>query len=189
MATEFEPYQLTSISINEEITLCSNGNIQDELDLLTGQLTQRIGDDNVILEEPIIKSISLEGELPILDKGNIKIVSNEITPILEYQLSVVNYFVVPTLKPNNTYTIFFEGESTSVYLGGSIINTPTTKMLVISGDKDNILQFDSTVSKVMLIEGDLTNRDVEYFTGVKSSQKIEVQLRGNTPYFAKGGRK
>ena len=31
--------------------------------------------------------------------------------------------------------------------------------------------------------------DGGYFTGVKSSQKIEVQLRGNTPYFAKGGRK
>ena len=65
------------------------------------------------------------------------------------------------------------------------LGNPDRRQIQISADleAEDFLKF---------IEQELISRQlarVQYFTGVKSSQKIEVQLRGNTPYFAKGGRK
>ena len=133
-------------------------------------------DENILISDGKMLSSKLYGETWI----------NEITLTSEIQL---NTFEVTSLKPNTQYTLFFEGTPTEVNLGGTIVKNPITKSLITSGEVNNVLSFDMPVNKVMLIEGDLTNRDVEYFTGVKSSQKIEVQLRGNTPYFAKRGRK
>ena len=41
------------------MTLRSNGDICDELNLLTGQLTQRIGEDGVVLSQEVIKTLDL----------------------------------------------------------------------------------------------------------------------------------
>jgi hypothetical protein len=42
--TEYEPYKSTTVSCNEEVELCSIGDIRDELNLLTGELTQKINE-------------------------------------------------------------------------------------------------------------------------------------------------
>ena len=185
----YVPYSQSILSCNEEITLRSNGDVYDELDLLTGQVIQRIGEDNEILEEEIVRTIELDGEISFYENSYIHTSSNEITPEFEFQPTLTNCYAVSDLKPNTQYTILFEGNPTLMYLGGTTVENPISKIMITSGEVDNILWFDTSVSKIMILEGDLTNRDVEYFTGVKSSQKIEVQLRGNTPYFAKGGRK
>jgi surface protein len=185
----YAPYSQSVLSCSEEITLRSNGDVYDELDLLTGQVIQRIGEDNEILEEEIVRTVELDGEISFYENSYIHISSNEITPEFEFQPALTNYYIVSDLKPNTQYTVLFEGNPTLMSLGGTTIENPISKIMITSGEVDNILWFDTSVSKIMILEGDLTNRDVEYFTGVKSSQKIEVQLRGNTPYFAKGGRK
>ena len=185
----YVPYSQSVLSCSEEITLRSNGDVYDELDLLTGQVIQRIGEDNEILEKEIIRTVELDGEIGFYENSYIHTSSNEITPKFEFQPTLTNCYVVSDLKPNTQYTVLFEGNPTLMSLGGTTIENPISKTVITSGEVDNILWFDTSVSKIMILEGDLTNRDVEYFTGVKSSQKIEVQLRGNTPYFAKGGRK
>ena len=185
----YVPYSQSILSCSEEITLRSNGDVYDELDLLTGQVIQRIGEDNEILEEEIVRTIELDGEISFYENSYIHTSSNEITPEFEFQPTLTNCYAVSDLKPNTQYTVLFEGNPTLMSLGGTTIENPISKIMITSGEVDNILWFDTPVSKIMILEGDLTNRDVEYFTGVKSSQKIEVQLRGNTPYFAKGGRK
>ena len=43
-----EPYKSNILTVNEDVTLRSNGNICDELNLLTGELTQRI--DEIVLD-------------------------------------------------------------------------------------------------------------------------------------------
>ena len=177
------------LSCSEEITLRSNGDVYDELDLLTGQIIQRIGEDNEILEEEIVRTVKLDGEINFYENGYIYTNSNEITPKFEFQPTLTNYYVVSNLKSNTQYTVLFEGNPTLISLGGATIENPISKTIITSGEVDNILWFDIPVSKIMILEGDLTNRNVEYFTGVKSSQKIEVQLQSNMPDFAKGGRK
>lgn len=186
---EYIPYQKT-ITLNEDIILRSKGDVYDELDLLTGKLIQRIGEDNEILEEEIVRNVTITGDFSIYAKGVVDVNSTDIIPELEYKFCTKNYYVIPQLKPKTEYTIFFKGEPTKVYVGGNVVNNPITKTIVLSGEVDNILSFDTSVTEVMLIEGDLTNRNVEYFTGVKSSQKLEIQIRsGGAPIFGEGGRK
>ena len=185
----YVPYSQSVLSCSEEIVLRSNGDVYDELDLLTGQVIQRIGEDNEILEEEIVRTVELDGEISFYENSYIHTSSNEITPEFEFQPTLTNCYAVSDLKPNTQYTVLFEGNPALMSLGGTTVENPISKIMITSGEVDNILWFDTPVSKIMILEGDLTNRDVKYFTGVKSSQKIEVQLRGNTPYFAKGGRK
>ena len=47
------------LTANEDVTLRSNGDICDELNLLTGQLTQRIGEDGVVLSQEVVKTVDL----------------------------------------------------------------------------------------------------------------------------------
>jgi hypothetical protein len=44
IATSYEPHKSNILSVNEEVHLHKIGNIQDEFNLLTGKLTQRIGE-------------------------------------------------------------------------------------------------------------------------------------------------
>ena len=43
-ATSYEPHKTNILTVNEDVTLCKVGDVQDELDLKTGELTQRIGE-------------------------------------------------------------------------------------------------------------------------------------------------
>lgn len=44
VATEYEPYKSTTVTCNEDVELRGIGDVKDELDLLTGELTQRVGE-------------------------------------------------------------------------------------------------------------------------------------------------
>ena len=63
--TSYEPYKSNILTVNEDVTLRSNGDICDELNLLTGQLTQRIGEDGVVLSQEVVKTV----DLSILDQN------------------------------------------------------------------------------------------------------------------------
>ena len=70
-ATPYEPYKSNILTVNEDVTLRSNGDICDELNLLTGQLTQRIGEDGVVLSQEVVKTV----DLSILDQNENKVSS------------------------------------------------------------------------------------------------------------------
>ena len=59
VSTPYEPYKSNILTCNEEVTLRSNGDICDKLNLLTGQLTQRIGEDGVVLSQEVVKTVDL----------------------------------------------------------------------------------------------------------------------------------
>ena len=42
--TSYEPYKSNILTVNEDVTLCGIGDVKDELNLLTGELTKRIGE-------------------------------------------------------------------------------------------------------------------------------------------------
>ena len=44
VTTEYEPYKSNILTVNDEVELRGIGNVKDELDLLTGELTQRVGE-------------------------------------------------------------------------------------------------------------------------------------------------
>ena len=66
---DYVPYKSNILTVNEDVTLRSNGDICDELNLLTGQLTQRIGEDGVVLSQEVVKTV----DLSILDQNENKV--------------------------------------------------------------------------------------------------------------------
>ena len=44
VATPYEPYQSNILTVNEDVTLRGIGDVQDTLDLMTGEVTERIGE-------------------------------------------------------------------------------------------------------------------------------------------------
>lgn len=63
--TSYEPYKTNILTVNEDVTLRSNGSVYDELDLLTGKLTQRIDEDGSVLTQEVVKTV----DLTILDQN------------------------------------------------------------------------------------------------------------------------
>ena len=60
--SSYEPYKSNILTVNEDVTLRSNGDICDELNLLTGQLTQRIDENGEVLSQEIVKTVDLNVE-------------------------------------------------------------------------------------------------------------------------------
>lgn len=68
-ATPYEPYKSNILTVNEDVTLRSNGSVYDELDLLTGKLTQRIDEDGEVLAKEVIKTV----DLTVKDQNDIEV--------------------------------------------------------------------------------------------------------------------
>lgn len=47
------------LTVNEDVTLRSNGSVYDELDLLLGKLTQRIDENGEVLSQEVVKTVDL----------------------------------------------------------------------------------------------------------------------------------
>ena len=58
-ATTYEPHKSNILTVNEYLTLRSSEEVYDELNLLTGQLTQRIDEDGTVLSQNVIKTVEL----------------------------------------------------------------------------------------------------------------------------------
>ena len=58
-ATSYEPFKTNILTVNEDVTLRSNGDVYDELNLLTGRLTQRIDENNEVLAQEVVKTVDL----------------------------------------------------------------------------------------------------------------------------------
>jgi hypothetical protein len=71
VATSYEPPKSNILTVNEDVTLRSNGSVYDELDLLTGKLTQRIDEDGSVLTQEVVKTV----DLSILDQNENKVSS------------------------------------------------------------------------------------------------------------------
>lgn len=96
-ATSYEPYKSNILTVNEDVTLRSNGSVCDELDLLTGKLTQRIDEDGEVLTQEVVKTVDLtcineQGEnvnfMPIEGTMHVSASSQTITPLLEMSVPV-----------------------------------------------------------------------------------------------------
>ena len=178
----------------------SNGDICDELNLLTGQLTQRIGEDGAVLSQEVVKTVDLTinneyggvlKEIVPFENGHISVSSDMLTPILEYRMATNNYFELPSLQSNTTYTLRYDGINTDGYLGGSTFNA-RNDMALTTQATDNSLYINGFVNEVMLLNGNHTNKDVPYFNDEPSKSvnatEIIVKPTGQ-PVFGKGGKK
>lgn len=171
----YEEYKMNILESDEEIELRSNGDVCDELNLLTGELTQRIDENGEILAQEIIKTISLKGKPSIDWQGDtyLHLENNTLYPQLDCEIESINYYEIPKLKANTLYTLRYVGEPTQCIFGGSTYRTENN-MILTSGSSDNLLYFDKEVRKVILIEGDVRDRNFDYFEGIESLGVVEI---------------
>ena len=82
------------LTVNEDVELRSNGSVYDELDLLTGKLTQRIDEDGEVLAKEVIKTVDLNSsngdvKTPVVYKnGHILLQSDGLVPELRYSIPI-----------------------------------------------------------------------------------------------------
>lgn len=124
IATPYEPYKSNILMVNEDVTLRSNGDICDELNLLTGQLKQRIGEDGVVLSQEVVKTVDLsvvdqDGNNTKLstfeDLTHVTLSSEGLIPEAELKVATKNEEVLNTmgLKMDDIYATQTTLEETS----------------------------------------------------------------------------
>ena len=201
------------LSVNEELKLRSNGEIYDKLDLLNGKMIQRIDENNEVLEQEIIKTISTT----ILDQNDNTIENlhtfdttthidtyaqgNGLIPFVNIP-EIISYDTGSMLKPNTTYTLQINQRESNypfvIIIGGIEIEIQGNKAVftTLSTITDTDIKFygkNNIISKVRLIDG-IYGNDAPYFTGMtnykKESDKKSILIINNCPFvFGKGGRK
>ena len=143
------------------------------------------------LATPVIKTINLKGKPSIDWQGDtyLHLENNTLYPQLDCEIESINYYEIPKLKANTLYTLRYVGEPTQCIFGG-LTYEAENNMILTSGSSDNFLYFDKEVRKVILIEGDVRDRNFDYFEGIESLGVVEIVThKSNMPIFAKGGRK
>lgn len=191
-----KPYKSNILRTPEEVVLKGLGDVQDTLNVNTGEYVKRIGErpyqegdehdisvvtdftkTQYVLETPITKTIDLEitqqnitGDKLFYHKDRQgQLTSNGTLPKFSYKLQSTNNYHAKDLKPNTTYTIYSDTESSVVNIGGKfniLLNSP---QLVTSGSDGKNVRFESVANDIVVIEGDVVNQVVPYFTG-----KIDV---------------
>lgn len=131
---------------------------------------------------------STQVKQPIFFKdGHIQLssgVDNSLIPTLDYQAKTSNSYVMDLMKANTRYTMKAKSASGTFTIDGTsygagtngTFTTPTsmTNKLLVMSNKTN--------EEVMIIEGDVTDKTIPYFKGIKSAfegeDKIEVLSQG-----------
>lgn len=196
VSTPYEPHASSTLTTPQDMILRSVDSVQDTLDCNTGEYVKRIderpyqeGDEQdisvvtdftktqYVLETPITKTIDLEitqqnitGDKLFYHKDRQgQLTSNGTLPKFSYKLQSTNNYHAKDLKPNTTYTIYSDTESSVVNIGGKsniLLNSP---QLVTSGSDGKNVRFEGVANDIVVIEGDVVNQVVPYFTG-----KIDV---------------
>lgn len=137
------------LTVNEDVTLRSNGNVYDELDLLTGKLTQRIDEDGSVLTQDVVKTVDLmpSGTHPSTTpycwkNGHIQLSGSGLLPNLEYSVVTSRAGQInqnATMIVKNDKRIF----DLEILLAGGLVNT-TYQALTLQN------QVETGLSKVSL---------------------------------------
>ena len=99
--TSYEPFKSNILTVNEPIELRGSGDVKDELNLLTGELTQRIGEivlDGSVMDNTILRKNDSSFLMIRFDKIGFKKI-NGTTDIISSKLRNAEYY---SSKPFNT---------------------------------------------------------------------------------------
>ena len=133
-----------TVTCKEDVTLRSNGDVYDELNLLTGHLTQRIDENNEVLTQEVVKSIDLsvvdqDGNSTILSSFNdithVTLSSEGLIPEAELEVAMKNeenledsvVYAVHTLSEefNTLYNTAEKPVKSAIFKGSSTVNLST----------------------------------------------------------------
>ena len=187
----------TTVTCNEDVTLRSNGDVYDELNLLTGRLTQRIDENNEVLAQEVVKTVDLsvvdqdgnDTELSTFnDITHVTLSSEGLIPETELEVATKNeenledsvVYTVHTLSEefNTLYNTAEKPVKSAIFKGkgvGGLVNISSLKGEITIAP--NSVQFiDSSLIKTSTIYTISFN-----CSSVPSTGSIEVrQVNGST---------
>lgn len=136
---------------------------------------------------------------PIFFKdGHIQLSSgadNSLIPTLDYQAKTSNSYVMDLMKANTRYTMKAKSASGTFTIDGTSYGVGTNGTFTTPSSMTNklLVMSNKTNKEVMILEGDVTDKTVPYFKGIKSAfegeDKIEVLSTGKNLFdgaFEKG---
>ena len=94
-------FQSTTVTVDEPIALRSKGDVYDELDLVTGKYTQRIGETGEVLALPIVRTVKINSDSTFKSLHQV-----DVSMVGDIQATIASV-MVPTaplsfvLNPNN----------------------------------------------------------------------------------------
>ena len=125
------------------------------------------------LTQPIIHQLDAQSLTPYQD-GYISMESEVNYPSFIYSLPSTNTFYIPKIKNMTQYTLKYPVGSGTVTIGNIQYNVTSDSMLFttpieITGDKNSLVfETDDNPTDIMILEGNYSNREVKYFTGINS---------------------
>ena len=125
------------------------------------------------LSESIIHQLDAQSLTPYQD-GYISMEAEVNYPSFIYSLPSTNTFYIPKIKNMTQYTLKYPVGSGTVTIGNIQYNVTSDSMLFttpieITGDKNSLVfETDDNPTDIMILEGNYSNREVKYFTGINS---------------------
>lgn len=173
-ATSYEPYKSNILTVNEEIELRGIGDVKDELNLITGELTQRIGE------------VVLDGS----DDENWNILNYTLENTVLFKLTVFD-MLKQSPKINSILSDKFRVDISSPYENDSDFIFPNEGLgnnFVIRISKNKLESCDVSGFRKWLIQN---NVKVQYRLATESIKTVDLMPSGThpstTPYCWKNG--
>ena len=125
------------------------------------------------LATPVIHQLDAQSLTPYQD-GYISMEAEINYPSFIYSLPSTNTFYIPKIKNMAQYTLKYPVGSGTVTIGNIKYNVTSDSMLFttpieITGDKNSLVfETDDNPTDIMILEGNYSDREVKYFTGINS---------------------
>lgn len=162
VATEYEPFKSSILMVNEEVELRGVGNVQDELDLSTGEFTQRIGEIVLDGSEDWIISTTKEKTQVFNYKSDI--------PMKSYNTLISDKFIVG--NPGDTEKIVGD-EKGSIYIAidKTIANTSSTFKTWLANN-NVLVQYQHATESVKTVDLIVQNQDGGTIPHIQTQQGV-----------------
>ena len=109
-------------------------------------------------------------DLHLIANGYINTSSQGLLPKVDYEVPTSNSYnhCLDMVKPNTLYTIKSSSDCNATIDGTSYPLSANGTFTTPSTITNNVMTLDTPVEDLMFIEGDLTDRELDYFTGLQS---------------------
>ena len=109
-----------------------------------------------------------QSKLQSYANGYINVQSQGLLPSVNYEVSTNNSYYLDIVKTNTQYTSKGSSDSNATIDGNIIPLSANGTFTTPSTITNNLMVLDTPVDDLMFIEGDLTSRNIDYFTGISS---------------------
>ena len=125
---------------------------------------------------------STQVKQPIFFKdGHIQLssgVDNSLIPTLDYQAKTSNSYVMDLMKTNTKYTMKAKTASGTFTIDGTSYGAGTNGTFTTPSSMTNkfLVMSNKANEEIMILEGDVTDKTIPYFKGIKSAFEDESQI-------------